>query len=785
LNGGSLWTGVLTDITGQQLAAEASRRTAELLRQAEAIAKVGGWEIDLEAGTLYWSEEVFRIHGLEPAEYTPTVASSVQFYAPEWRPVITQAVQRVIETGEDFDLDLELLTATGQRLWVHATSQAVLREGRVVRIRGAFRDISQERRATAVLANNHAVLAGILESAEGPIFSVDRAYRYTSFNKAHAAVMQALYGREVTLGSSILEHQTVQADRDIAKANLERALAGEAFTEEAMSGEEHLSRHFFEVTHTPIYDIAEGKVTGVAVFARNVTQRHRTESALHRVTDLLSQVGHIAGVGGWEMDLEEQSLYWTDQTYTIHDLEPGAYTPTLETAIQFYSPEWRPVITAAVQTAIETGKAFDLELELITARNRRIWVRTYAQVISREGRVVKVLGAFQDITERKQSEEALRESNRRLQLATDSADMAVWDWDLQTGTMTWDDRMFELYGMTRLETQGTGQDWIEALHPEDLERAMTESKAALMGNAPYATEFRIRHRDGTILWIKANATVLRNTAGEPVRMVGVNQDITKEKKLEAEIRNLNRGLERRVEQRTHQLEVAKGELEAFAYSVSHDLRAPLRAISGFAEALSLDADSHLSADGLQHLQRIRDGSLRMANLIEDLLRLSRIGRDDCTLIPMDLADLAEQVLAGLRSAQPERLVDCRIQRPIPVQGDPRLLRVLLENLLGNAWKFTARVPSVRIELSARPLDDAMLEISLRDNGAGFPASQTAKLFAPFQRLHKESDYPGSGIGLAIAKRIVTRHGGFIRAEGEPGLGAAFHFSLPTVKEEPS
>ena len=197
---------------------------------------------------------------------------------------------------------------------------------------------------------------------------------------------------------------------------------------------------------------------------------------------------------------------------------------------------------------------------------------------------------------------------------------------------------------------------------------------------------------------------------------------------------------------------------------------------------ALDGKGSLTRSG-QHLQRIQGGTTRMAQIIEDLLKLSRIGRDDCTLMPLDLASLADQVLAGLRAAEPERRVDCQVQHPIPVQGDPRLLRLLLENLLCNAWKFTSRVAAARIEMEAHSLDEAMVEISIRDNGAGFPSAQAAKLFTPFHRLHRDSDYPGTGIGLAIARRVVGRHGGHIRAEGEVGLGAVFQFTLPVLQEE--
>jgi signal transduction histidine kinase len=173
----------------------------------------------------------------------------------------------------------------------------------------------------------------------------------------------------------------------------------------------------------------------------------------------------------------------------------------------------------------------------------------------------------------------------------------------------------------------------------------------------------------------------------------------------------------------------------------------------------------------------------MAQLIEDLLHLSRVGRDDCEMIPIDLGSVAEQILARFQEAEPGRPVLWQVERPIPVIGDPRLLRILLENLLGNAWKFTTHVPEPRIWVSARPAGRASVEISIRDNGAGFTSSQAGRLFTPFQRLHKADEFPGTGIGLAIAKRIVSRHGGSIQAKGETGQGATLSFVLQDSRRD--
>ena len=246
-----------------------------------------------------------------------------------------------------------------------------------------------------------------------------------------------------------------------------------------------------------------------------------------------------------------------------------------------------------------------------------------------------------------------------------------------------------------------------------------------------------------------------------------------------EVRRLNADLEARVAGRTAELADAMQELESFSYSVSHDLRAPLRSIDGFSEALLEECGSSLDATGAGYLTRIRAASHRMAGLIDDLLQLSHVSRHALARAPVSLSSLASDAIAELRRAIPEREVAVAIGPELVVQGDEHLLRILLDNLLGNAWKFTSRTPGARIELGSRATAGRR-EFFVRDNGAGFDPSCAKKLFVAFQRLHTAKEFPGTGIGLAIVLRIVRRHGGEIRGEGRPGAGAAFTFTL----EEP-
>jgi PAS domain S-box-containing protein len=269
---------------------------------------------------------------------------------------------------------------------------------------------------------------------------------------------------------------------------------------------------------------------------------------------------------------------------------------------------------------------------------------------------------------------------------------------------------------------------------------------------------------------------LYDEAGRAYAVCGISTDITERKRAEEEVRRLNDELEMRVRQRTAELEASTQELDAFAYSVSHDLRAPLRSLQGFSQVLLEDYAPDLAGEAQDCLRRIQANVERMAQMIDDLLHLSRATRTHLRRQHTDLSALAREVTAELASTDPGRAVDVRIPDGLHAQGDPHLIRLVLQNLLGNAWKFTGRRPDATISVGAH-LQDGVQVFSVRDNGAGFDQRYADRMFDPFQRLHTAGEFEGSGIGLAIVHRIVTRHGGRLRADGVPGEGATFRFSL--------
>ena len=270
---------------------------------------------------------------------------------------------------------------------------------------------------------------------------------------------------------------------------------------------------------------------------------------------------------------------------------------------------------------------------------------------------------------------------------------------------------------------------------------------------------------GLILLLSAATAVLAS------RIAGARQREENDRRMKAD-------LEQRVTERTVALQAANQELEAFSYSVSHDLRAPLRAIDGFSQALLEDYLGQLDDQGKNYLNRVRAATQRMGHLIDDMLVLSQITRVEMRREAVDLSALAADVLAELQKSEPERKVDWRIESGLIAEGDAQLLRVALVNLLGNAWKFTGKTANAKIEFGVIPNADGTTDFFVRDNGVGFDMAYASKLFGAFQRLHTLAEFPGTGIGLATVQRIIHRHGGQVHGEGVLGQGATFHFTLP-------
>lgn len=384
------------------------------------------------------------------------------------------------------------------------------------------------------------------------------------------------------------------------------------------------------------------------------------------------------------------------------------------------------------------------------------------------GKTVQYVDIFTDISERKLAEQRLRESEELFRATFENAPVGVSHLDLAGRWLQVNPKLCVITGYSRAEMLELS--YMDITHPEDLEPDVARDRALIRGEiGSLDREKRYIRKDGSSIWVHVRTSLVHSASGEPAYLVSVASDISERKRAEDDLRKLNETLERKVAERTR-------ELEAFSYSVAHDLRAPLRAIDGFSKIVLSDNADKLDADSVDYLRRVRAASQRLGHIIDDLLELSQVSRTELHRESVDLAHIVQQIARELRERHPGRDVRLTAPAQLKAQADPYLMRILLDNLIGNAWKYTGKAAQAKIEMGMTGQGSESV-FFVRDNGSGFDMAHAGKLFQPFQRLHRSEEFDGTGIGLSIVQRIVARHEGRVWAEAKKGEGATFFFTL--------
>jgi len=503
-------------------------------------------------------------------------------------------------------------------------------------------------------------------------------------------------------------------------------------------------------------------------------QRRRMENALRASVDrlghqqaLLSMASRLGRLGAWEVELPSLHVTWSEELCIIHDMPPG-YSPSFDDAVAFYVPQDRATFAGAFSACVRDGRPFDLELQIVTAAGRRVSVRSIGEAArDASGAITRVQGAFQDITDGKLAEEEIRHLAEQLTTTLESITDALVTVDSSWCFTYVNHEAERVLHRSRAELLGTNM-WDQFPQGRGSPFEAAYAQALSEGHTVEITEFY----PPLDTWLEIRAY--------PAQRGGLTiyfRDVGERQAAQDEILRLNAELEQRVKQRTAQLEMANQELQAFSYSVAHDLRAPLAAIGGFGHALEKELGTEPGERARHYLRRMRAGVVRTSEMIDALLSLAQLSRAELRWEAVDLTAMAELSARGCREAAPARAADFDIQPGMTAHGDPRLLQLVLDNLIGNAWKFTTRTARARIEVRADAGLEGETAYSVRDNGVGFETAYAHNLFGAFQRLHPQSEFAGSGIGLANVRRIISRHSGRVWAHSHPGEGAAFYFTL--------
>lgn len=396
--------------------------------------------------------------------------------------------------------------------------------------------------------------------------------------------------------------------------------------------------------------------------------------------------------------------------------------------------------------------------------------------------LAEVVGYIQDITNRKEIEVALRKSEERYRSLIETTNDWIWEIDDNFRFTYSSLKVQTILGYER--TNVIGQSIFDLIAANKRKAVQDEfSELALHQEAFVGKEFSFENADGDVTIFETSGIPLFDNSGIFLGYRGIAKDITERKKTELQIARMNDELENTVVERTKMLRIANKELEAFSYSVSHDLRAPLRSIDGFSQALIEDYGNELDEIAQNYLSRVRSAAQKMSTLIDDMIKLAKVSRTELAKKTISLTEIAESIAEMLREQDPDRTARFHIEENLVVTGDKNLMKVALQNLMGNAWKFTSKAEETIIEVGKTTIKGETVYF-VRDNGAGFDMNYAKKLFTPFQRLHKESDFPGTGIGLSTVQRIIHRHLGKIWAEGDVGKGAVFYFSMKPNAKNP-
>lgn len=494
----------------------------------------------------------------------------------------------------------------------------------------------------------------------------------------------------------------------------------------------------------------------------------RNLSKTKELQRLLDTASRLAVVGAWEADVATNRLVWSDMTKSILEV-PSDYEPDLERVASYFNEgESRDTRMACFHKALEDGTPYDITVQVTTAKGKQKWIRSIGLPELEDGKVVRIHGSFQDITEMKLAQEEIVKSNERFLKVSEATNDAIWDFDVSNNVLWWGKGFWTLFGYDPDEFRPSIDKLIGLIHADDRGRVASRIQEYMTDgmSVNWHEEYRFLRSDGNYAYVIDRAIFIRDQHGVVIRVVGAMTDISYMKEYEESLLELNK-----------QLELSNAELERFAYVASHDLQEPLRMVSSFLTLLEKKYGDVFDDKARQYIHYARDGAVRMRQIILDLLEFSRVGKHNERLKEIDPKDILKDVFALHRKLIEEKSAKITVgELPIINTYRSPLLQVF-QNLVGNALKYSKAGQPLEIKILGTELADTW-EFSIIDNGIGIDAEYHDKIFVIFQRLHRRDEYGGTGMGLAIVKKILEDFGGEIRVESELGVGSTFTFRIP-------
>ena len=748
-----------------------------LLEMAEEMAGLGRWRFDLVTRKVDWSEAVYRIHGREREAFDPSYADVLSDYHPEDREILAAHVERAVTTGEGYDLELRLVSATrGERRVITRAGTEIGEDGRPIALFGVFQDVTDIVRTQERLERSEALFREMSETATDIIarYAPDGTFLYLS--PSVETIMG--YRPEEMIGRRCAEfippEDTARVEA-IVQAYLKAGPGATAPRYEYRANRKDGTTIWLEASPRAMWDETGRKVIEFHDHVRDITERKAAERAQAEMVATLGMAEQLAGVGCWKLDVATGAVTWSDEVYRIHGKTRQTFDPSFDDAVACYHPDDRHVVTEVCARAIETGEGGGFQLRLIREDGEERIVTSECRPERGEvGTTTALFGVFQDVTDRVRSHQRIEASEARYRLLADRASDIIVTYGVD-GLIRYISPSVEP-ATGRTPDSLIGQSITSLIWHEDIQVMAEMFKASARNGAdalPGGVIYRAEGADGSLRSFEARTTLIRDESGRVVEFQDVVRDVTETKRLEAEL----------IAARDVAEAAARVKSE-FLANMSHELRTPLTSVIGFSGLLQDSPD--LPETERRHADRIATASEALLSVINDILDYSKLEAEAVSLdaAAFDPAATARGAAAMVETQCQAKGVTLKVEiddLPSGILGDQGRFRQVTLNFLSNAVKFTV---SGEIRLDVRRCG-GQLRVAVSDSGIGIASDKIAALFERFTQADASTTrvYGGTGLGLAISRRLIELMGGVIGVDSRPGEGSTFWFEIPLVEAE--
>ena len=803
-------TGALWDVTKEETENLALKQADARTKLAADSGGIGIWEWDILNDTVDWDGRTRRLFDVDPAVATITYDIWKYSLHPEDRDATEQELARAVAGTSRFDTCFRTVWRDGSIHHIRGVSE-VTRDaaGTALRMLGVNWDVTRETAENLALkvATERMQLAA--DGGEIGILEYDVATNLLTVDAWVYRIYGTQPGPDVWISPELWDQRVHPDDRLDRKLARDNAIAGIR----PYNIEYRIIRDDGAVRHVHGAAIVtrdqDGRALRMTGTVQDVTERKELEAALAQRADALEHLNErlnlaahrltlatdSGGIGVWDWDIERDEMSWDDWMCRLYDVLPESLGNTYETWSSRLHPEDRAAAEQAVAGAVAGTSEFDTNFRVIW-RDGSVRHIMGSGIVTRDdaGKARRMIGVNWDVTAQFAQNLALQEATTRMRLAADSGEIGILEFDLPKNRLFLDEWSCRILGIAHTPGQGVPAHIFNLLvHPDDRARRDEARQNAVEGISPFALDYRIIRADGMTRYLKCSATITRDVSGQAIRMTGSMQDITSRKEIEEKLAETAQKLAIKADEAdeaakklavkavkltetANELKRSNEELSQFAAIASHDLQEPLRMVASYTQLLGKRYKGRLDADADEFIAFAVDGTQRMKRLIQDLLAYSRVGTSGVDLRSSSSQEALTSALWNLRGAIEDSGALVTHDALPAVLADASQLTQLFQNLVGNAIKYRGpEIPLIHISVAASSA--GRLRFLVRDNGLGIDAEHFDRIFGMFQRLHGAGEYSGTGIGLAICKKIVDRHGGVIGVDSKAGEGSSFHFTL--------